>query len=718
MKIIHILSLFIVITLIFLGCSTKSKKSFDNIIFVCDVQNDLFRAASTSMGEFPRFVKADAALEAAKSGSALLLLADDYPAGKTKIPHGFLKKTKSKNIKLYLEFPDSLPGIKSAEIKTIKWERGVVTADVFGELLPPMSIVSINDSHYLEMMVKHPLMVLARVAGFDNAVYGLAGVKSHPVLFEMRQWNSLVSTTKLSQFITGRYAPNKSWKAIWTFIFNYLRPNEKMPNISWLPSVRPTFAKGAHITDNERLQAVKRGVEWYYRSNLLATTEDVKNGVTLTAESGRDYGKEGIRECYLSKINYDGSQPISNSRRADCAGETAMALALYGMMTGNETDKATAENLLDYIFFNSRLRKGPRNDVDSPEYGFIDWYERANDHEGVYYSDDNARVDMGAIVAAVALKSNRWDEFVMANILANFRATSLVTGFKPRRLDGSPKSGNTLANGWKPYHKAEDYYHFAPHYQSWMMALYLWLYDKTHYKPLLNTAKRGIENMMNAYPHKWEWTNGLQQERARMILPLAWLLRIENTPRHKVWLDTLINDLLAFQDDCGAIREEIGGVGLGKYAPPKSNAQYGTSEAPLIQENGEPVADMLYTSNFAFFSLTEAAAVTGDKKIKKALDKLADFMVMIQVKSDARPELDGAWYRGFDYGRWEYWASNADLGWGVWSSETGWTQGWITSMLMMKEMEINFWDFTEKSKIAESFKKYEKLMLSEVEENE
>ena len=34
--------------------------------------------------------------------------------------------------------------------------------------------------------------------------------------------------------------------------------------------------------------------------------------------------------------------------------------------------------------------------------------------------------------------------------------------------------------------------------------------------------------MMKAYPEEWHWTNGLQQERARMILPLAWLLRVED----------------------------------------------------------------------------------------------------------------------------------------------------------------------------------------------
>lgn len=686
----------------------------DKIVFVCSADNDLYHAVAESNGNFQRFSSAEEAVNTVKENAGILVLADNYPDEKTVLPDGFFEKAKAKNVRVYVEFPATVPGISTGEIKTIKWERGVVTSGAFGKVLPEMSILSINDSHYVDMEAENPHLVLARVAGFDKAVYGLDSTEKHPVLFELPEENILVSTTKLSQFITGRYAPKDAWKSVWTFVFHWLQPDKKMSEISWTASVRPVHEKAKVISDKERLEAINRGIDWYYNSNLLATTEEVNKGIKIKISENRTYGKEGIRECYLSRINYDGTQPVSESRRADCASESAMALALHGMMEDNDTDQATAKNMQDYIYFNSNMRKGPRADPQHAEFGFIDWYQKDDLSKGVYYSDDNARVEMGTIVTAMALKTGRWDEYVMANILANFRATSPATGFKPRRLDSSPKSGNTLAKGWKYYHDNKDYYHFAPHYQSWIMAMYLWLYDKTNYEPLLNVAKTGIENMMNAYPHEWHWTNGLQQERARMILPLAWLLRIENTPKHREWLDVMVNDLLSFQDECGAIREEIGSAGHGSYGPPKSNIFYGTSEAPLIQKNGELVADMLYTSNFAFYSLTEAAAVTGDKQIKEAVDKLADFMVRIQVKSETHAELDAAWYRGFDYGRWEYWASNADLGWGVWSTETGWTQGWITTMLMMQEMETNFWDFTAESKISDSFEKYKKLMLADI----
>ncbi len=710
-KITLIIFLVISSLVMFSGCSFKNH---NELIFVCGKDNDLFRAAEKSTGGLLRFTSAEEAIGQAPPNSGILLLAEGYPHEKTAIPEGLFDKAKTKGIRLYIEFPGRLPGGETGEIKSIKWERGVVASEAFGEALQPMHIVSINDAHYVGARAENPHLVLARVAGFDKAVYGLDSAETHPVLFELDGHNVLVSTTKLSQFITARYAPEEAWQSIWAFVFRWLQPGEDFPPLRWVATVRPSHEKKAIISYDECAEAINRGVDWYYKSNLLATRDEVERGMKLKITPDGIYGKEGIRECYLSRISYDGSQPVSESRRADCTSESAMALALRSMLDDNPLDKATAMNLQDYIYFHSRMRQGPRSDPGNAEFGFIDWFERENDNKGVYYADDNARVVMGTIASAIALKTSKWDEFVMANILANYRATSSATGFKPRRLDGSPESGNTLAKGWKYYHDTKDYYHFAPHYQSWIMAMYLWLYDKTKYEPLLAVAKTGIENLMKAYPNEWEWTNGLQQERARMILPLAWLLRIEDTPRHREWLNKMVDDLLAFQDESGAIREEIGTVGHGKYAPPKSNAEYGTSEAPLIQENGDPVADMLYTSNFAFLSLMEAAAVTGDKKMEDAVSKLADFMVKIQVRSETHPELDGTWFRGFEYDRWEYWASNADLGWGVWSTETGWTQGWITTVLMLRKMETNFWDFTAGSLVADHFEKYRKLMLEDI----
>ena len=135
------------------------------------------------------------------------------------------------------------------------------------------------------------------------------------------------------------------------------------------------------------------------------------------------------------------------------------------------------------------------------------------------------------------------------------------------------------------------------------------------------------------------------------------------------------------------------------YPPPQSNEGYGVTEASLIQRNGDMVSDLLYTSNFAFLSLHEAAAATGDAEIAEAEAKLAEFLARIQVESDERPELHGGWFRAFDYGRWEHWGSNADAGWGAWAIETGWTQGWITAVFGLRLRGTSLWDLLEPSEI-------------------
>jgi hypothetical protein len=219
--------------------------------------------------------------------------------------------------------------------------------------------------------------------------------------------------------------------------------------------------------------------------------------------------------------------------------------------------------------------------------------------------------------------------------------------------------------------------------------------------------------MMAAYPDNWQWTNGIQQERGRMLLALAWLVRVDDRPQYRAWLKRLADDMEKCQDSCGAIREELGSPGKGTCPPARSNAEYGQFEASLIQENGDPVADMLYTCNFTFVGLHEAYAATRDTQFRRMADKLADFLVRIQVTSEAHPELDGGWFRAFDYRKWDYWGSNADAGWGAWSIEVGWTQAWIPTVLALRVLDLNLWDLTGKSKIARHWEKCRQSMLGD-----
>ena len=382
-------------------------------------------------------------------------------------------------------------------------------------------------------------------------------------------------------------------------------------------------------------------------------------------------------------------------------------MAAGGNLLGNDKYLQTSKNLLNYVFKTSPFRKGEKNNPQSPVYGLLGWSET---HDYVFYADDNARSILGMIGASSLLPSyNEWNKEIVECILANFRLANKNGFFAP---GGRLEEPQILEKGWEYFSNRPDFINPHPHFESWIWACYLWLYDKTGYKPLLEKTKKAIRITMEAYPENWGWTNGIQQERARMILPLAWLVCVEDTEEHRMWLDTMVQEVLKNQMECGAIREELG-TGNGAFGGPKCNSDYGITEAPLISKNGDPVADMLYTTNFAFFSLHEAAEVTGNEQYKEAVNKISDFLTRIQVRSDEIKHLDGAWFRAFDYERWDYWASNADHGWGAWSTLTGWIQSWIIGTQVLKEQNTSYWNLTRNFEVGSYFDKLLSIMLND-----
>lgn len=109
---------------------------------------------------------------------------------------------------------------------------------------------------------------------------------------------------------------------------------------------------------------------------------------------------------------------------------------------------------------------------------------------------------------------------------------------------------------------------------------------------------------------------------------------------------------------------------------------------------------MLYTTNFAFVGLYEVAMATQNPVYLKAVNRMRDFLVRIQVRSDKFKNVDGAWFRAFNYQDWNYWASNADAGWGVWSTLTGWIQSWIIGTQYLMEKNTSLWDLAAKKDVS------------------
>jgi len=699
-------------------------------VFSCATDNDLYRVLADCGLKCPRHDTPTAAVEAASEGAGVLLLADGYPAKTQQIAPQVFKIAARKKLRLYVEYPSALPGLDVGQPRDTIWERGVIVSDAFGPKLRPMRIVGIHDCHFVPVVAENPHIAIAKVAGFDTAVYGLPKKDVWPILFEHPSAKVLVATTKLSQFVTARYAPTDAWAPVWQMILGWVQPDLAVPQLHWTRVVRPSYGPREPLPADAERDAIRRGNEWVIKARMLIhpAWRDKDWGLEpqqkrftperATASKADERfklpvgdGGAGILEGYKSKIHHDGSQTVRWCLRTDCTGEEVAAFVLGGKLLNDANHIKIGRNLADFVLFKFDAT-APWRDPAHPAFGLIGWacpptVTEPMDQTGSFYGVISARVCMSTMAAASVLGEERWDNRMTQVMLANFRTTGR---YGLRKMALSPKA--LEQKGWQFYFN-EPRRNLSCHATAQLLAANLVTYKATGYRPLLERTRTALRLLMEAYPHKLEWFNGLQQERARLMLPLAWLVRVEDTPEHREWLRRIVGDFLKSQAPCGAVREELGAPGKEHFRASASNEAYGTTETPLIQANGDPVCDLLYTLNSGFIGLHEAAAATGDAEWRKAEDRLAEFLCRIQTQSERRPELDGTWFRAFDFGRWDYWASNADAGWGAWSVETGWVQGWLVTTFALRQMNTTLWDLTSQRPLAAHLEKNLKLLLPE-----
>lgn len=672
-----------------------------SLVLACRQDNDLLLALEAAGASPLRCDSAKDAVAAANAKAAVLVLADSYPDQRTEVDPKLLDEAKAKGVALFIEYPEALPGIEFSAPRSARWERAIVAAEKPNLGLPPMHLLTMHDCRFLPVVAENPAIVMGRVAGFDRAVYGLPK-ECFPILFKHRDgvW---VATTKLSNFVTARYAPSDDWLMLWNHLLDDLDPLGAPHRLVAQESVHPAYKAEESLTSDAELQALSRCADWYKNSRLLISKARepeihrlLRDNIEVTppppAEAASGDGSCGILEGYASQILPDGSQLQRTTIRADCQAETAAVLALHSSLTNNASSKLIAENLLRYLYFGSELHQRERGDPQHPAYGLIAWGAISPAWRVGNYGDDNARTLLATMACAAVLESDEWDEPMLRALYANLRTTGKL-GFRGDRVDVP----SLESQGWKAFEQSESV-NLSPSFEAYSWACYLWAYDRTGDRAFFDTTKIAIRHTMEAYPDGWRWGDNL--DRSRMILTLAWLIRVEDTAEHRAWLKLVADDLLRNQQPCGAIPEELSGTTSGHFVAPPSNEAYGTSETPLIQEDGDPVSDQLYVTNFTLFGLREAVAATNDPELKAAEDKLAEYMVRIQVRSDAIPYLDGTWFRAFDFRRWDYWSSSGDMGWGAWCAETGWGPAWNGIALGLRQKQTSLWDVTKSSRIA------------------
>ncbi len=658
-------------------------------------ENDLIRLLKANGYKITRCKSAGEAVSSAPNESPVLLLADNYPTNTVAISQEDFRLAAAKRLRLFVEFPSTAPGITFGAPKKTSWERLVIASPRLGAELPPMQIMMANECYILPTVTSNCLIVAARVAGYNQAVYGLPA-STQPVLFSREDGRVLIATTKLSGFVTGRFAPTREWSALWAYLLGQVSGAE-IPRLEWQPLVQAAYGPQAKLPRNVESRTFHAAAQWILDSRMLLSEERaaslapaMRAGVEVIDPAATDAvagdGRFGILEGYSSTIRHDGSQPQRSVIRADCQAESAMVLALDHAINRKARGGIVASNLFDFLYFKSDMCGGGRGDPKHPAFGLVAWGSTAPAWLVANYSDDGARVMLATILGSACLKSDRWDDSLLKALFANLRLSN-KNGFQGDRID----MPGLESSGWR-YFQERELINNSPHFESFMWACYIWAHRSTGEPEFLEKARRGIKILMEGYPGKWRWNDSM--ERGRMLLCLAWLVRADDTTEHRRWLRLLVDDIVGTQHATGALPDRFRGVEASHYQVPASNEAYGTGETPLLQTNGDPVTDQLYHSGFVLLGLHEAEAVLNDPGIRAAEDKLTKYLCRIQTRSRSIPYLSGTWFRAFDFDRWEPWASSGDSGWGAWSVEAGWAQAWTSGALGLRLQKTTLWDMT------------------------
>ena len=509
-----------------------------------------------------------------------------------------------------------------------------------------------------------PLLVYAAVGGHAHT-----SCAPEPESIPVRQWalwfdqprNLLVATFRLSSAHTARYGPGASWQALTQWLISWLlgQPIE----LHWPPApvwhTSPSYGDDAGRRTSAG-QAVDRAIEWYYRSGML-----LENGC------------RGVLEGFGTEVGSDGRQPVRRCIRADCVGETALAFLAHYRLRSEKSSLQVARNLARFRAEYLQVHEA------GPLQGMGRW---SNAGWGVCYQDDVARAIIPSMLLAAAEGTTELMESSTAALDFLVRTTG-TDGTRVPRTDAWQLTETEI----RRLRETPAVFPSA-HYNGHYWAALLLAYQLTGRHDFLGVAQRGLSYIMSSYPDTIREMSETE-ENCRLVLPLAWLALSTGAEEARKWLEAVRQFLEKVRHPMGAFLEWDTGYKARRYQA--AGALFGVEEFSLLGRNGDPVVDLLYSNNWLATGLGYAWLATADPAFLKLWQGLVDFLCAAQIRSH-QPWLDGAWARAFDPERHEVFGSSADVGWGPWAIETGWTVANIAAGLAMYAGSEILWPDTLK----------------------
>ena len=451
------------------------------------------------------------------------------------------------------------------------------------------------------------------------------GLTQTPELSTWSLWSwseaMLVCSFRICDFVKARFAPQKRWLEIVRHIARHLGLDGALPEITpyvWLWGQQDIAA------------AFRRGMDWIEANSLI------QNGLG------------GVYEGLSHQILPDGTQKKANGVRTDCAGEVGGAFFFDHLLYGKAESLTRFRNLASFCFDKMQCKEGPQT-------GMLRWHISAWD---ICYQDDAARAMLGALLYMKFTGSR--ERMTDVESALDFLVSTTGT------------DGLRVAATGHPYMDAAkmERLHTQPsafpcaHFNGYYMAVLLLAYQLCGKQSYLDTAVKGMTSLMAAYPDTIR-EHSETQELCRLILPLACLYETTREATHRSWLDTVTARLEELRHESGGYVEYDTGY--------KANrSRTANTESSLLADNGDPVCDLLYSSNWLPLGFAYAWYVTGDALYRDKWQRICRFLAACQLES-SDSSIRGAWARSVDMQRMENYGLPHDMGWGACCVESGWT---------------------------------------------
>ncbi|GAA0574067.1 hypothetical protein HPO96_16975 [Kribbella sandramycini] len=609
----------------------------------------------------------------------------------------------------YVEFAlDETGLLPQGELRPAHFERIVTTAALGG--IEPLRILDEHSSQAQQVVAPEgavELLTYATVAGTHEAVFGLPDA-TFPALLEIPvgAGRLLYATTALSHHVAGRYKPVRRWERLVQVIVARLlgvpapddvevfteprvwvatgepvklvvrsaaKPEAELELVETAPgryeSEPQYLADGEHVFtvgDQQATVAVGPRAERYRRMVDRAIAWYDTAGMFYDAPDG----SKGVAEGFSNEIDATGKLPFRPVPRGDCFTQTAHAFRMYADLADFPRGRTIAANLMRLVVEEQQLTdhnqlygsfepRGPRGDLTATNNLF---------------ADDNGWIALFALLSG-------YPESGLRGVESLIRTASAELGLQ---VDPWRTPSTLLVKGWDELSRSPiaDGLDLTSHWQSSAQCAYLYAYGLTGEQSYLDIATRGLDHMAGHHPRARLETSRTC-EAGRFLLPLVGAYQYTRKP---LYLD-ILRELAAFlksrQGPDGGFAEWDGKC-------PPSNEAYGVDEASIFQANGDPVTDQLYGTPFAAWALPLAYKVTGEPVFLELAQGVLDYLSRIQIDDPADAQLDGTWQRAFDFDAWEYFGSNADVGWGPYCVETGWSVAptLIGAMLYLTEADF------------------------------